>query len=1172
LNCENESNCVYCINGFNISINNDKKICLEKCPEKTFLSTSSNKCEKCSEYCLDCSNARSCNRCEKDYFLENGECKFLCSKGNFINEFKKCEECQKGCASCIGKSQCKICQDGLVLKNGLCSDKCEVGFTNLNNQGICVKCDPDCIECNNFNPNVCRRCFGNKVLFDGMCTDKCPVGYTEEIELFDNLLQTSLIGNTVKRHNIDFNLNNLNKENKKYAIINALNNNINKRLNKELEKDTLNFKVDKLNFKICKKCPTGCENCTGKTNNNCTLCKEPLGLKNGECTEICSNDETSIKIEGLCVECERLNESFKNCKRCKASFTNSNKKIGKNSKIKAQILNLLIPKEQKINENHLSIRTNSNNLNLIKDIFEISCKECLDKFSLNIINNDCVSECPEKTFKTKSKTGISICDNCPQDCKTCENATKCIQCENGLKLDSNGLCSPLLTCSGENMFYSSINKKCQTCELENCLQCDGTKDGICKICKNDFIMDLKNNICVQSKNYNTCPAKCIDCDNKESCKKCEDGFLLEEGNCVERCSDNYIEKNFKCIRCEQSNCKICNKNNLNECEICKNNYKLKNGECVTHCKNGFFEKRISEDNIRCNPCNDNCEKCLDEKSCLKCFRYKLNSNRIMNVFDFNKHKINLISVNKENNESNHFSRISPYGDNDQYYNNNDFIINERLIKRNNLNSNEIIYYLMQNICVRECIENYSSDSINQICKKCSDPFCLKCSSENEQICEKCQNGFLLSNGKCHKECPPGSYLNTKNNTCEYCNSEFCTSCKNNHICDSCKTPKVLNANGMCIEENCSPGYVNINGVCKKCSVQNCEYCSQDLKNCYSCQNNLKLVKQKNICTSDTDCPDYYHFNEEEKVCEKCPDVNCLRCDATYTEVCLKCNSLSYLNKESKKCDSKCGKTFVFIDKQGKCIECDKDLISTCLVCDPLDIKKCLRCDQEQPLKYLYKNKCYAKCPIKSFLDKQTNDCLECPNNCDECSNEFKCDKCQVGFYLNHNNECVEACLDGYFSDKNGKCEKCEAGNLCKICDIKDKNKCIECKNGLFLDLIKNQCVITCPDGTMVSGSNCISCGNDCLKCENINKCKICKADFFNFEGKCIEKCPEGYYSNKYKGECIACQSKDCLSCNGEAQEKCFKCKQGKVLYQGNCIDKCPTGTIDNEKNGFCIGN
>jgi len=62
------------------------------------------------------------------------------------------------------------------------------------------------------------------------------------------------------------------------------------------------------------------------------------------------------------------------------------------------------------------------------------------------------------------------------------------------------------------------------------------------------------------------------------------------------------------------------------------------------------------------------------------------------------------------------------------------------------------------------------------------------------------------------------------------------------------------------------------------------------------------------------------------------------------------------------------------------------------------------------------------------LEKQTNECTECPQNCDECGKEFKCDKCQVGFYLNENNECVKACLDGFIATEKNQCKKCKTEN------------------------------------------------------------------------------------------------------------------------------------------------
>jgi proprotein convertase subtilisin/kexin type 5 len=1026
------------------------------------------------------------------------------------------------------------------------------------------------------------------VIFKGSCIDKCPLGYTEDvivipknernssastisaiinkrIELLRRLTNKALNSDNISTGNIISQNYNLKSTN----IVKALEKNYAKFSEKSetVSNQTPNFSIGY--FKICRKCGKGCEKCSKENSNECLKCEESLALQNGECKEACSNDNSSLIIEGYCTQCDQIYSSFDNCAKCEASEINPNRKTSKNEKIKTQILQSLKNLKHKSGrvstQEAKSFRINS--LSDLKGVYDITCSECKKNFYLNSFDNKCVIECPPQTFKTKTSTGKLVCDICHEGCKSCESSLKCTECFEGLNLNSNGSCDHGVGCEGKKMFYSIKFKKCLKCDLENCLKCHSNSvDQKCKVCESGSYLDMKNKVCVKNcpketyfndvKNYcGECPENCSNCDSNKQCKKCFDEFLFEEGFCVERCSENYVEKDFTCKRCEDINCKICNRNNLSKCEVCDENYKLENGECKTLCSNGYYQEVISEDNVECKPCGDNCDTCLDDKTCLKCLNFKITSNRMLNLFDFNQHAIKYISIDNEKNILKNKGAFS-----------NRIIRNNKRHNSQNILYN-VIYFLKNNFCIRDCGENYATDHINQICKRCTDANCLKCYSDNEQICEACQAGFLLANGKCQNSCTQGTFINSAKNTCEKCNSEFCHSCKNAQICDSCKSPKVL-LDGNCLDERCPSGFININASCKKCIVEDCETCSQDLTQCYRCKHNFSLVKQKNICVPSGGCPESYYLNVEHKQCEKCPDSNCLLCLSENPYTCVNCNSITTL--VNKKCESRCQKTSVFVDKKGKCIECDEDLKATCLVCDPLDLKRCLRCDQQQILKYLFKGKCHENCPTKSYLEKQTNECTECPQNCDECGKEYKCDKCQVGFYLNENNECVKACLNGFIANEKNQCKKCKTENLCKICDIKDKSKCIECKNGLFIDLVHNKCLDKCPLGTIVSGSSCLSCGSYCLECESFDTCKTCKEGFILYEGKCIEKCPLGFVANLEAMKCVQCSIKDCVSCSND-QNKCFSCKSGKALYKNACVEVCPKTTVDNDKIGYCIG-
>ncbi|KAL4432734.1 hypothetical protein ABPG74_011555 [Tetrahymena malaccensis] len=87
-----------------------------------------------------------------------------------------------------------------------------------------------------------------------------------------------------------------------------------------------------------------------------------------------------------------------------------------------------------------------------------------------------------------------------------------------------------------------------------------------------------------------------------------------------------------------------------------------------------------------------------------------------------------------------------------------------------------------------------------------------------------------------------------------------------------------------------------------------------------------------------------------------------------------------------------------------------------------------------------------------------------------------------------------------------------------------------------------------------------SCDANCVNCNySNNTCNICVNLKVNYNGSCLDKCPEGYYQNdvficqKCGPQCKTCQSSanNCTSCQYTTQ----------FLYQGNCLQSCNPNTI-----------
>ena len=103
--------------------------------------------------------------------------------------------------------------------------------------------------------------------------------------------------------------------------------------------------------------------------------------------------------------------------------------------------------------------------------------------------------------------------------------------------------------------------------------------------------------------------------------------------------------------------------------------------------------------------------------------------------------------------------------------------------------------------------------------------------------------------------------------------------------------------------------------------------------------------------------------------------------------------------------------------------------------------------------------------------------------CEKCEDATSCQKCQEGLLLSNGN-CVKSCPTGSYPDI-GKCKgmlekvmsnvefiksnivECLDG--CTKCD--DGTTCHECADGLLLTDTLNQCVDSCPLGSMVNPAN-----------------------------------------------------------------------------------------------------
>ncbi|KAL4499175.1 hypothetical protein ABPG72_006761 [Tetrahymena utriculariae] len=182
---------------------------------------------------------------------------------------------------------------------------------------------------------------------------------------------------------------------------------------------------------------------------------------------------------------------------------------------------------------------------------------------------------------------------------------------------------------------------------------------------------------------------------------------------------------------------------------------------------------------------------------------------------------------------------------------------------------------------------------------------------------------------------------------------------------------------------------------------------------------------------------------------------------------------------------------------------------------------------------IYKNimqisnlKCHSSC--KTCFGQSEQECLSCKNN---------------GRLLNY--QCINICTENQEWDYEI--------SQCKYFMSESKTMyCNYCISGQFC--FKGQCLDSCEDGfsTKVVENNvvCQKCQQNCLSCISHDLCLKCQSQFKLQDGKCVDECESGYYSNS-QSYCQTCHP-SCSSCVGNRSDQCSSCPPLQILKQGEC--------------------
>ncbi|XP_077441964.1 proprotein convertase subtilisin/kexin type 5 isoform X2 [Vanacampus margaritifer] len=755
----------------------------------------------------------------------------------------------------------------------------------------------------------------------------------------------------------------------------------------------------------------------------------------------------------------------------------------------------------------------------------------------------CVT-CAHFFLKFKNNTRRR-CKRCFSTCESCtgSRSDQCTSCQAGHHLtEGTDTCDAVCD---EGYFLDHDANMCRKCS-EKCSRC--TSSSICTECKADT--SLRGNRCQQScapgMYYDeaeglckTCHRVCAACAGAgvEACTECADGYLMEEWRCVSSCSSGFFATNPEiaagrgmCRRCDAS-CLTCVGPSRANCSSCSGGRSLQEGECVLQTACADAEYQASDGT--CHPCHPTCLKCtgpqhqdciscaashaLDDGSCLaECVRGKYQSGGRCHLCDHT------------------CATCVEAGTNNCTSCDRDKFVMER--------------YLHQGRCVDACPEAFYHTE--KTCEACSH-HCTLCTSSAH--CLWCNSSYYVSDGACVKlECGEGEVEDPDYSDCMAC-EEGCRQCVlyNPRLCLSCKEG-FYNFQDGCYK-NCPAKTYSVDEemTCVPCD-NNCVSCDQH--ECYWCETDLFLSEGK--CVSV--CPEGFYGDEDTNDCEECHD-DCALCSGPGDDSCVSCGDGKTLTNGQCVTDIDVCPVRTFRSGDGECVACHP----SCESCSGKNKNQCTKCTKGRFLSP--QQTCVSKCPPGSFGDRLSGECEACPAGCLYCVDLERCTRClsrPAAVLFLQDGQCVPQCVRGYPAGQ--ACRSCASD--CASCE-KNATYCLSCEEPLLL--LDHQCVEACPAGHAVHIGECRRCPPACDDCSPLGECTACEEYHFFHEGACLPECPERFFADNDRRECLRCHP-DCRLCDGPGSVDCDACVDPQAaLRDGECVDACPARTFLDDVTGEC---
>ncbi|KAL4482616.1 hypothetical protein ABPG73_021276 [Tetrahymena malaccensis] len=723
----------------------NKKTCINSCPDGYFSDTKNNVCAQCNSSCLTCASPgdnKSCLTCAPNLYLLNGQCVNSCPQKYYSTTSTNpqtmiCKQCYQDCLTCSGpqSTDCKTCQlpNYFVAATSQCLPNCPPKFYKNDPLALCSACDPSCANCSGPSANQCTSCTGSSYLDGNSCVNTCSPG-----------------------------------------------------------------KFANQNDNTCTACDQTCKTCDGTASTNCLSCALPnyYQSQTKQCTQQCNSNQYKDNTTVSCIQCNN------SCATC--SGPNSNQCLSCNGTdvlINGNTCQGNCPDGQY--QDQTVCKTCDSSCKTC--VFPGSSNKCVTcNTGQYFYKGQCWSKCPDKTFSSTLQDKTLICTDCDTSCQSCKGplSNNCLSCANPLFFNSDNTCKP--TCS-VGQYPNTQDSTCQPCD-KSCYQCKGPNSNQCTACQgtscnvNQFLH--LGNTCVS-----TCPAgyysnvtvcqicskNCQTCNypgDDSSCSTCKNNQFLYKGQCYQNCPNKTFSQTIQgiqvCTDCDSS-CAACNGPTNTNCTQCAlPNYLLQStNSCVQNCPDGFYK---NDSLAQCSQCDQSCFKCNGptSNSCTACTG-----------------KICGQGYNLYNNACISNCPIGTYVDNQVCKDCNIECLSCLGPQDSQCTSCQAGMLLQDNYCVKSCDTNYALIQSQSLCVKC-DPSCQTCTGSGKDQCATCPQNSIPFNSQCLTQCPESFYQISGQLKCNSCKS-YCSKCTSNTDCQACNKGYVM-LNGECLNQCPSQDY------------------------------------------------------------------------------------------------------------------------------------------------------------------------------------------------------------------------------------------------------------------------------------------------------------------------------------------------------------------------------